>query len=125
MSEPTDSEVGANLAELYLKGRDTLPGVAAEIASARSELVGAETSGFYRPSDEFYQNPAIAVYGHGFSSASPAPEFEAAISALSGHLSSLHEVLAACGPNIIVTAQDYARTDADIRAAFQAHGGKL
>lgn len=125
MSGPTEQEVGANLAELYLKGRDTLPAVAGEIATARSQLTGADMSGFGRSSDDLFQSEALAPYGHGFGSASPAAEFDAAISGLSGHLSSLSEVLAACGTNIIITAQDYARTDADVMAAFKAHGGEL
>ncbi len=128
MGDPSDQEIGANLAELYLKGRDTLPGVAAEIGAAQSSFGGADTwDPFLRPGGDIYENNPTVPFGHGFGGAvnGPGDDLAAAISLLGGHLTSLKAVLDDCGPNIILTAQDYARTDADVQAAFLAMGGTL
>lgn len=128
MTGPSDQEVGANLAELYRKGSVTLPGVAAEIGAARSSLGGADTWGpFVRSTGGMYGDSPIVRFPPGFGGEAngPGDAFATAIGALGGHLYELHRVLADCGPNIVATAQDYARTDAEIRAAFIAEGGKL
>lgn len=129
MTEPTDAEVGANLAELYRKGTQTLPAVAAEFGSASGSIRGADTwTPFVRSGGDVYENNPAFPQGHGFGGGptnGPGDAFAAAIGALCGHIGDLHETLVDCSTNIVITAQDFARTDADVRAAFVAEGGKL
>lgn len=129
MTEPTDGEVGANLAELYRKGTDTLPSVAAVFGTASGAIKGADTwKPFLRSGGEVYEDNPMFPQGHGFGSGpvnGTGDSFGAAIGALCGHIATMHETLTDCSTNIVLTAQDLARTDAEVKAAFIAEGGKL
>lgn len=129
MTEPTDREVGANLAELYRKGTQVLPAVAAEFGTASGAIKGSDTwTPFTRSGGEVYQNNPAFPQGYGFGGGptnGPGDSFAAAIGALCGHIAAMHDTLADCSTNIVKTAQDFARTDAEVRAAFIAEGGKL
>ena len=129
MGEPTEKEVGANLAELYRKGTVTLPSVAAVFGSASGSIKGADTwQPFLRSGGGLYQDSPMFPLGHGFGNGpvnGNGDAFGAAIGALCGHIATMHETLTDCSTNIVLTAQDLARADADVKAAFIAEGGRL
>ena len=114
MSGPRGGEVGANLAELYKKGRDVMPPIAADVDAARSKAwlitVGDELRrdgrlglGATGPSDAFYEMEA----------------------ALNRRMTAVVDQLEAIGINIMKTAQDMARVDQETADAFVRDGGSL
>jgi hypothetical protein len=111
---PRGPAVGAELAELYKKGRDTLPKVSEPIKGAMThvynEYVYAE---LYRSGDL-----GLGTYGcH--------EDFADVRSNLGSLLSGLGLTLEECGVNIMKTAQDLANVDHATETAFKKHGGEL
>lgn len=108
------SEVGAELAELYKKGRDTLPLVSEPVKDSMSHVYAEVVySELYRSGDL-----GLGTYGC-------AEDFANVRSSLGALLSKLGGKLETCGVNIMKTAQDLANVDAATEAAFKKHGGQL
>lgn len=114
MNAPSGAAVGAELAELYLKGKDTLPLVAGEINDAASSVIGTHFSSALSRSGEL-----------GLGSDGPYNDFSAVRSNLYSRLSKLGGQLDDCGINIMKTAQDLADVDTTTETAFKNHGGEL
>jgi hypothetical protein len=114
MNQPRGAEVGAELAELYKKGRDTLPLVHGEISSAATNVINSSAV------SAMSRSGGLGVGSQGCYS-----EFSAARSSLYGHLNALGTQLESCGVNIMKTAQDLADVDDVTAAAFTKHGGEF
>lgn len=115
MGAPRGEEVGGELAELYLKGRDTLKTeIAGEIAAAATSVVNI---GVYA---------AMSRDGDlGIGSSGPYPAFSQARTALYGRINDLADQLETAGINIMKTAQDLADVDQDTARAFTDLGGEF
>lgn len=108
------AEIGAELAELYKKGKDLGPTVGQPIVNAAgkvsAELVYAE---LYR-SGSLGSGP----YGCG-------DDFINVQTKLFDTISTLGTTMVNVGLNVVKTARDFADVDAATEAAFKAHGGEL
>ncbi|MBS2939160.1 hypothetical protein KDN32_15575 [Nocardioides sp. J2M5] len=114
MTGPRGDEVGANLADLYKKGRDVMPPIAADVDAAR------DRAWMIPVSDELRRDSRLGLGATG-----PADAFHTMEAALSRRMSAVVEQLEAIGINIMKTAQDMARVDQETRDAFVRDGGSL
>ena len=111
---PSGGEVGAELAELYKKGRDDLPKVEDLFDSAGGKIY-AITLGVALQRDASLGLGAQGCYS----------EFNDALSSLKDRIGDVESQLDTVGINIMKTAQDMANVDAETSAAFKEHGGEL
>ncbi|GEP36706.1 hypothetical protein NPS01_03690 [Nocardioides psychrotolerans] len=114
MNQPHGPQVGAELAELYLKGKSTLPLVAGEVNGAADNVQGATI---------YSAMSRSAALGLGASGCYDS--FSAARSSLSMRLETLGQQLDTAGINIMKTARDLADVDAATSTAFRNHGGEF
>lgn len=108
------AEMGAELAELYKKGRDTMPKVSDPIKEAMAHVY---SDYLY---SELYRSGGLGLGSHGCSE-----DFADVRANLGGLLSRLGQTLIECGTNIMKTAQDMANVDHETEQAFKTHGGEL
>ena len=111
---PSGGEIGAELAELYKKGRDVLPVVAGEFDSAGQSIFGITVG-----------NALMRDGSLGLGAQGPYAEFIDVFVSLSGRITDVEDQLETCGVNIMKTARDMANVDAETAAAFRQHGGEL
>lgn len=114
MNQPRGAEVGAELAELYKKGRDTLPLVSGSVKGAMNGVYGQ----YLYP--ELYRSGSLGLGTYGCHE-----DFANVRDSLGMLLSKLGTKLETCGENIMKTAQDLADVDAETEQAFKKHGGEL
>lgn len=114
MTQPHGEQVGAELAELYQKGKTTLPLVAGEINGAASNVNGTLIAA------AMTRSSALGLGANGCYDS-----FSAARSSLGSRLATLGDQLDTAGINIVKTAQDLADVDDVTAAAFRTHGGEF
>ncbi|RYB93173.1 hypothetical protein EUA93_01655 [Nocardioides oleivorans] len=114
MTGPRGDEVGANLAELYKKGRDVMPPIASDVDLARDK------AWMITVSDELRRDSRLGLGATG-----PSDAFHTMEAALNRRMSAVVEQLEAIGINIMKTAQDMATVDQETRDAFVRDGGQL
>lgn len=105
-------DMGASLEELEKAGLSELPPIAAAFTAASTALSGISTSGMF-------------VSDGPFAHSSPQASFEALVSAMVDATRRSGSVLDDVAAALVTTARDFARTDAEIKAAFVAAGGTL
>lgn len=110
----TDSDLGANLEELYKAGNSEIPDIADAFASAASKFRMLS----FGPS--LQRDSSLGTGPTGCSS-----ELAALAASLREAASGASTTMTTVAHNLLVTAQDLARTDADIKAAFLKAGGRL
>lgn len=108
------AEMGAELAEMYKKGKDLGPTVGQPIATAGGE-VSAEL--VYA---ELYRTGSLGcgTYGCG-------DDFLSVQRKLDDTITALGDTMVSVGINVVKTARDYADVDSETEAAFKQHGGEF
>jgi hypothetical protein len=116
-------KMGGNLVELYHDGKVTLPHAADCFQEAVSALNRASAG------SEFDRDPSImpTVMGPVLNSSSTGPKttFNNLVDILVSACKQNGHALDVIGSNLMVTAQDFAETDGDVKSAFLKQGGKL
>ena len=107
-------EVAAELAELYKKGRDTMPKVTDSVRGAMNQVYGQ----YLYP--ELYRSGSLGLGSYGCHE-----DFADVRSSLGLLLSSLGMKLENCGTNIMKPAQTLAQVDEETKAEFRRLGGEL
>ncbi len=107
-----EQDMGGSLEEIEKAGLTELPPIASSFRAASTALSGIRTSSMF-------------VTGGPFGSNSPADAFGSFLDAMTATTRRSGNVLDDVAEALVTTARDFARTDADIRAAFEAAGGTL
>jgi hypothetical protein len=107
-------DMGANLEELYKGGKVELPEVADQFTQAKDALgtVDAGTA--------FDRNVNLGLGASG-----PKTEFGSLVEALVKTLRETGDTMHDVATNLVITAQNFAKTDESVKAAFLKAGGKF
>lgn len=108
----TKQDMGASLEELEKAGMVELPAIADAFTGASTALSGISTSGMFVNDGPFAQN-------------CPQTQFDSLIEAMTASTKRSGDVLDDVSAALVTTARDFAKTDADIKAAYVAAGGTL
>jgi hypothetical protein len=111
---PSPDEIGAELAELYKKGRDELPRVTEQFAGASGKI------GSFMIAGPLHRDGSLGLGDNG-----PYEDFSTVRAALNDRLGDIESQLETIGVNIMKTAQDMANVDQATAGAFNRHGGEL